>query len=275
MTWSKNKTNGVLTLVEFVGFVGTVISTARAAPRIARKIEDVDISEDTTIPQKAIIYTRAIGKDCITPLIFSTVTVTAMLAKDHQHKSQAAIASSYTLGKRLYDENRERIKQVMNDISPDTDNPNFFDNIEESRNGEPKNRKDIFYLEWSGRRFKSSKADVIEALELAKEQYNKRGCISFNDLYLYLGIVETKCGVQNGFADMGRMNHPELPKEEWDPIDIYIREVENPKKEGQIIYMICAGNSIEHVYWYEQILDLEERFDFEGSNREGEIWNSL
>lgn len=266
--------NKILTVIEFVGFVGTVITTARAAPKVAQKIESIDISEETTLSQKAIIYTKAIGKDCVTPLIFSAVTISAMLTKEHQYRSQAAIASSYTLGKRLYDENRERIKKVMNDICPDTEDPKFFDNVEESRNGEAKNRKQIFYLEWSGRRFKSSFSDVTEALELAKEQYSKRGCISFNDLYLYLGIVETKLGVENGFADMGRMNHPELPEGDWEPLDIYIREVSNPKKEDQIVYMICAGNNIEHVYWYNQLLDYEEHI-YSDPNRDGEIWNSL
>lgn len=263
------KRNKVLTVVELIGFVGTIITTARAAPIVARKLESIDISEDATLPQKAITYTKAVGKDCVTPLIFSTVTLSAMLAKDHQYRSQAAIASSYTLGKRLYDENRERIKKVMNDICPDTEDPKFFDNIEESRNGEAKNRKDIFYLEWSGRRFKSSFSDVTEALELAKQQYNEQGCISFNNLYLYLGIVETKCGVENGFADMGRMNHPNLPEGDWEPLDIYIREIANPKKEDQVIYMICSGNNIEHVWWYQAL------FDYEGLCRDGEIWNSL
>ena len=170
----------------------------------------------------------------------------------------------------MYDENKERIKEIVNDISPDTSDPAFFDNIEESKNGFPdKEKKDIFYLEWSGRRFKSTLSDVEEAIRFAVDQYNQKGCISFNNFYLYLGINETKLGVENGFADMGRMNDPNYPEKDWEPLDIYIREIKDPKHKGKVIYMICTGNSVEHVWWYEAL------FDYEGPDHSDEIWNSL
>ena len=267
---NRRRRNSILTFVEFFGFVGTVVTTARAAPKVAQKIKEVEVPEDSTLSEKAIAYTKAVAKDCVTPLIFGSVTLTAMLTKEHQYRSQAAIASSYTLGKRLYDENKERIKEIVNDISPDTSDPAFFDNIEESKNGFPdKEKKDIFYLEWSGRRFKSTLSDVEEAIRFAVDQYNQKGCISFNNFYLYLGINETKLGVENGFADMGRMNDPNYPEKDWEPLDIYIREIKDPKRKGKVIYMICTGNSVEHVWWYEAL------FDYEGPDHSDEIWNSL
>lgn len=289
MNWWKRNSNTIFTIVEFVGFVGTVVSTARATTKITKKLEyhnakqnkklaKVELApgvyteefREKTAKEKAVDWTRALFPEIVTPLIFGTITVTAMCCKQHQYVSQqTAIASSYTMAKRLYDENREKAKEIMDKINPfDTENETMCDNIEESMNGDPENRNDIFFLEYSGRRFKSNLADVQEALDLFDEQFKKSGCACFNDLYVYLGIAETKLGADNGFADMGRMNNPILPESEWQSIEWDIRKVTKAtginaedsvklEENGKYIYMISFNNYLVDVAFYQDMCNWE------------------
>lgn len=275
MNWWRRNSNTIFTIAEIIGFVGTVVTVTKAAIDISNKPEIKALNKkvvekeelvtgvtterlrDKTIKEKSAIIVKACFPECITPLIFTTVTIGAMACCKKQYASQAAIASGYTLAKRMYDENKEKVQEVINEInSIDKTDPNQFDNIEVSRNGDPKDNNDIFMFEWSGRRFKSSVPCVDEAIELCKEHFKKRGCISFNNIYLYNGINESKIGVENGFADMGRMNHPELPDNEWADLDMYRQEVEGP--DGRVIHMICVDNNVEWVWWFQTLLDHEE-----------------
>lgn len=266
MTWWKRNSNTVLMIVELVGFVGTVVTTAIAAPKVAKKIESIDISKDDPIPKKAVKTVRAVGRDCVTPLIFGTITISAMIGCKRQYMSQqAAIASSYTMFKRMYDENKEKVNEALDDICPlDLKNPSAFDEIEVSMNGDPDNRNDIFFLEYSGRRFKSSLSDVKEALDIFDEQFLKSGCASFNDLYVYLGIAETRLGAEYGFADMKRMNNPYCPESDWDHIEYDIRKVtkatginaedaQRLEESGKYIYMISFNNYSTDVAFYQDM----------------------
>jgi len=285
MNWWQRNSNTVLTIVEFVGFVGTVVSTGLAVSKISKKFEYEEFKKkkvvektefvpgvsgdqirDKTVKERSVDFVRAIFPEAVTPLIFGSVTIATMIGRKCQYSAvqQALIATAYPMGKRLYDEHKDEIKKAMDDICPlDAKDPEQFDNIEVSKNGSPENRNDIFMFEWSGRRFKSSVPDVDESIELCKQQFKEQGCISFNDIYLYHGINESKMGVENGFADMGRMNHPNLPDGEWEDLDIYRREVESP--DGRVIHMICVGNSVEHVWWYQAL------FDYEGQGRDDSL----
>ena len=285
MTWWRRNSNTVLTIVEVVGFVGTIVSTVRATSKISekpewiafkmdKKIEKEELApgvyterfRDKTIKERTVDLTKAVFPEAITPLIFGTVTMAAMVGTRHQYVSQqTAIASSYTMAKRLYDENRERVNEIMNDIRPlDPENPSALDDIEVSMNGDPDNRNDVFFLEYSGRRFKSSVADVEEALDLFNEQFRKSGCAAFNDLYVYLGIAETKLGADNGFCDLGRMYNPAIPEEEWENVEWSIRKVttatginaEDSKRledNGKFIYMISFNNYLTDVAFYQDM----------------------
>ena len=273
MNWWERNGNTVLTMVEFVGFVGTVVTTAIAAPKVAKKIENIDISEDDNIQQKAVKVVRTVGRDCIRPLIFGAVTIGAMAGCKRQYSNQAAIASAYTVGKRLYDEHKEKIQGVMDDICPiDTENPLMFDNIEESRNGDEKNRNDIFYLEYSGRRFKSNLKDVEDALEIASDEFFDMGTLLWNELYLILGIAETKLGSYMGFMDSERMDDPNLPKNDRGPLYWEIRKVtcgegisasESKKMQdnGKYIYMISFGNIPDDIAWYRDLDAWDEAYE--------------
>ena len=282
MNWWKKNSNTVLTVIEFVGFVGAMVSTVRATSKIINKpefqefkkrkrVEKIEYAPgvtgdqivDKTFKERVVDFCRAIFPEAITPVVCSAATLGCMIGRKSQY-SALFLSSAYPVGKRMYDEHEEEIKKIMNDISPlDTTDPEQFDNIEVSKNGSPENRNDIFMFEWSGRRFKSSIPDVDESIELCKRQFKEQGCISFNDIYLYNGINESKMGVENGFADMGRMNHPELPDGEWEELDIYRREVKGP--DGKVIHMICVGNSVEHVWWYQAL------FDYEGQGKEDSL----
>lgn len=284
----RHNSNKILTIVEIVGFVGALATTARAAPKIKKKIDQIPPVKDVkielatglysheiqpiTTKEKAVQVVRACFPECITPLIFSSVTLCAMIGSRRQYISQqAALASSYTMFKRLYDENKEKVDELMNDISPfDQNNPTATAAVEESMNGDPKDRNDIFFLEYSGRRFKSSIADVEEALELLDEQFQKTGIVKFNDLYLYLGIAETKLGVDNGFIDWFRLNNPE--HQESEHLEWTIRgvtkatgiNVEDAKKledNGDVIYMISFANTFErNVDFYQELSAYEEEY---------------
>lgn len=289
MNWWKRNSNSVLTAVEIFGFIGTVVTTVRATSKIQQKpeyyrfksnktLEKEELAQgvytehlrDKTKKERAVDFFRAMFPECVTPLIFGSITIGAMIGCKHQYMSQqAALASSYTVLKRMYDENRDKVQEIMDEISPlDHNNPTALDNIEESMNGEAGKRNDIFFLEYSGRRFKSNLADVEEALELFDEQFQKSGCASFNDLYLYLGIAETKLGVDNGFADSGRMNNPALPEDKWEHIEWSIRKVteatginDKESKEledsGKFIYMISVDNNLTSVSFYQDMSNWE------------------
>lgn len=280
--------NKILTIVEIVGFVGSLATTARAAPKVADKIKKlprvrhvknevapgVYSHEIEQIPNKerALMIARACFPECITPLIFSSVTLCAMVGTRRQFvNQQTAIASSYTMAKRLYDENKEKVNKLINDISPlDPNNPSALAAVEESMNGDPKDRNEVFFLEYSGRRFKSSRADVEEALELLDEQFQKTGLIKFNDLYLYLGIAESKLGVENGFIDWYRLNYPD--HQESEHLEWEIRGVtratginpEDAKKledNGEVIYMISFANTLEgNISFYQELVAAEEEY---------------
>lgn len=283
MNWWERNSNTVLTGLELVGFVGAIITTAMAAPKVKEKLDDIpkvrtkkvelvkgvytDELEPIPVKERAVMIVRSVGRDCITPIIFSTVTISAMIGANRNCAAiqQAAIASSYTMAKRLYDENKEKVNAIMDDICPlDKDNPSALTGLEESRNGDPKDRKDIFFLEYSGRRFKSSIADVEEALELADEQFQKTGILSFNNLYLYLGIAESKLGVDNGVIDWFRLNNPEHQESEhleWSLRAVTKDPETDPDKADDVIYMIELANSLEtNLELYREIAAYEDDY---------------
>lgn len=254
MTWWKQNGNTVLTFVEFIGFVGTVVTTAMAAPKVYEKIKEMDISKENLTPKKAIQVVRTVGKDCLKPFIFATVTVGAMAGCKRQYSNQAAIASAYTVGKHLYDEHKEKIQEIMDDICPE---PKTTD-IEESIIGDPKKRNKVFFLEYSGRRFIGDPEAIENALYELDDYYQLVGLLSGNDIYNSLGIVETKLGVDNGFADCKRLNNPEF--QESDHLDWSINDVTG--EDGKTIGVISFSNYLDNVVFYQTFIDQEkELFD--------------
>ena len=160
MNWWDRNGNTVLTTIGIVGFVGTIVTTAKAAPKIStklkqrrkKKIQKVELAPgvyssevvDLTPKENAVCIVQAMFPECVTPLIFGSITIGAMLGCKKQYAyQQTAIASTYTMMKRLYDENRSKVKKVMDDICPfETDNRTMFDNVEESMHGDPEDRRD-------------------------------------------------------------------------------------------------------------------------------------
>ena len=289
MNWWDRHGNTVLTVIEFIGFVGTVTTTAMAAPKIKQKLDcrrrkkivkqelapgvSTEYVEDLEFKENAVEIARCVFPECLTPLIFGTVTVLAMVGCKKQYSNQAELAAAYTVGKRLYDEHKEKIHKVMDDINPFESNDSlYFDNVEESKNGKPENRNDIFFLEYSGRRFKSNLKDVEDALEIANDEFFDMGTLLWNELYLVLGIAESKLGSYMGFLDSERMDNPNLPKNDRGPLYWQIRKVtcgegisalesEKMQENGKFIYMISFGNVPDDVTWYRDLDAWDEAYE--------------
>lgn len=285
MNWWDRHGNTVLTVIEFIGFVGTVTTTAMAAPKIKQKLDcrrrkkivkqelvpgvSTEYIEDLEFKENAVEIARCVFPECLTPLIFGTVTVAAMIGCKKQYSSQAEMAAFYTMGKRIYDEKKDKIQEVMDGINPFESNDSlYFDNIEESQNGEPGNNDEIFMLEYSNRRFKSKRALVEEALELASDEFFDMGNLLWNELYLYLGIAESKLGAYMGFADAERMDDPNLPRGDrgplyWDIKDVICGEGINAdeskklQEQGKTISVISFGNIPEDIAWFREITDYD------------------
>ncbi len=273
MSWWKRNSNTVLTAVELIGFVGAMVTTAIAAPKVKKKIDEIDIPKEATIKQKAVIYVRTVGRDCLTPIIFTAVTLGAMAGCKRQYAAanQAAIASSYTMAKRLYDENKERVNEIMDDICPlDSENQSTFESVEISKNGNPEEADEVFCLEYSGRRFKSKECWVREGLDLSSEHFQNDPIISWNDIYLYLGIAPTKMGADNGFIDDKRVNFPE--HQESDHLEYELRKVTRAtgideeeskrlEKNGDYIWLISFSNQHQqNLSFYHELKAFEEDY---------------
>ena len=174
-----------------------------------------------------------------------------MIGCRHQYVSQqAALASSYTMIKRMYDKNKEKVNAMLNDICPE---PHSKD-IEESTIGDPEKKNKIFFLEYSGRRFLGDPEAVENALYELDDYYQLVGLLSGNDIYNSLGIAETKLGVDNGFADCKRLDNPEF--QESDHLEWSINDV--PDGDDKTIGVISFGNHLDNVVFYQSIIDQEK-----------------
>lgn len=287
MGWWRRNSNTVLTVVSITSFVGALVTTARAAPKIAKKIEKIPKAKSVKVELAPGLYSHEIAPvtkkeyavevvkacfpECVTPLIFSAVTVASIVGCKRQYSNnQALIASSYTMTKRMYDQHKEKINKIINDINVlDPSNPSALSEIEVSKNIGPDEKDlDVFFLEYSGRRFKSTRANVEEALCCLDEQFQMTGSVSFNDLYLYLGIAETKLGVEHGFIDYKRIDYPDHQESEhvdWEirgvtrSTGIDNKESDKLEQEGEVIYLISFENGLEDVALYREIVDYEHQ----------------
>ena len=278
MNWWDRHGNTVLTVIEFIGFVGTVTTTAMAAPKIKQKLDcrrrkkivkqelapgvSTEYVEDLEFKENAVEIARCVFPECLTPLIFGTVTVLAMIGCKKQYSSQAELAAAYTVGKRLYDEHKEKIHEVMDDIRPtNEDNMSSLCKIEESKLGDPKKRTEIFLLEYSCRRFLADPEEVEKGLIRARNLLLEDPIgILGNELYSELGLMDSKIGAFFGFLSTEMMDDKSLSENEKGPLYWEIHDIVDPVDESRCVHVISFDNAIDEVSWFREMGTTEYYF---------------
>lgn len=291
MNWWDRHGNTVLTVIEFIGFVGTVTTTAMAAPKIKQKLDcrrrkkivkqelalgvSTEYVEDLELKENAVEIARCVFPECLTPLIFGTVTVAAMIGCKKQYSSQAELAAAYTVGKRLYDEHKEKIHEVMDEIRPtNEDDVSSLLKIEESKLGDPKKRTEVFLLEYSYRRFLADPEEVEKGLIRARTLLleDPIGLLG-NELYRELGIMDSKIGTFFGFLSTEMMDDDTLPENEKGPLYWEIYDIVDPTDENRCVHVISFHNAIDEVSWFREMGDTE--YYFQPYQIQEEIMRSL
>lgn len=204
----KRHAPAILTGLGVASMVGGTVLAVRATPEASRRVESVreETGEEPT-PKEAV---RAAWK-CYVPAVAMSGAGVALIVAANVVSSRrsAALVTAATISERALGEYRGKVGElfgeegagkVADSIAQDRLNANPVREGEVVRTGEG---DDLFYDVYSGRYFRSSRAKVEAAVNLANETLLRNGYFSLNDMYELEGLEPTRIGDEVGWHVSG------------------------------------------------------------------------
>lgn len=229
----------ILTGVGIAGVAITAYLSAKAAVEVVR----VTDNQRTDKKEK----TKLIIKSFSPAVVSGIVTASSLyFANDINRKQQASIMSAYLLTNNLLKEYKD---SATNDILKTVSKKNYSDEDIIEPEIPSTGDKILFYEEYSGRYFWSTR----DQMDLAEMRLNEKFCmdgqVNLNDFYKLLGLNTTDAGSVMGWSDSDVMRYGVNPIEfEYIPVwELPGKDVAINREVLMIIYPwppICAYEDI-------------------------------
>lgn len=222
----KNKAS-IYTGMALGGLFGTTILSGKNAISAYERTKDKDLDWK----QKAVIY----AEECLPTAVAMIFTSMCVVKADNTHRDieKGLLASIALANKKIDDLEQELTTEQKNEIKSDVAIRNIpqNDNIEIAKNSKG---TDLFYCEFSGRYFRATTEEVLNARYELNRQFQGWGYASLNDFYSYIagGLKKTHIGNSNGWqVYRGEEEYGYT----WIDIDIF--DIADPKT-GETLHII-------------------------------------
>ena len=208
---AKRKSATLLTIFGVVGLVATAISSARAAPKAIKLLEEKGLNKETPLLEKvkiaAPVYipTVAIGVSSALCIIGSNIL---------NKRAQAGLIGAYTLIEQTHRSYRRKVRELYGDeadqkiveeLAIERADKIYVSGayIGQTCNlslDESTGNLVLFYDNYSKRYFESTVEQVINAEYHLNRNYILRGYSVLNELYDFLGLEPVDFGNDMGWA---------------------------------------------------------------------------
>lgn len=195
--WQRNSST-VLTCMAGVGVVGTAVLAAKATPKALALIEEAkeEKEDDLTTLETVLVAAPAY----IPAVVTGAATLICLFGANALNKrQQAALTSAYALLDNSYKEFKAKVQEVygeegLNRIRSEIAKDHYDESVRTS------DEKQLYFDEWSGRWFESTKADVMAAQYELNRIMISDGGVYLNEWYDLVGLELTEAGEFMGWS---------------------------------------------------------------------------
>lgn len=203
----------ILTFAGGIGVITTAITAVNATPKALEKIDKAEKEKGEELTKLEVV--KVAGKTYIPTILIGAGTLACIFGANVLNKRhQAALVSAYTLIDSSYKEYKRKLKElygeeahenIVNAIAIEKAEDMYIrgaymcgtcDLTSDKSCSDPV----VFYDEYSGRFFKSTIEQVLQAEYHLNRNYILRGYSYLNEFYEFLGIEETDYGSVLGWT---------------------------------------------------------------------------
>lgn len=191
----------ILTCLGGVGLIATSVMTAKATPKAMLLLEEAKEEKGESLTTFEVVKTTAIT---YAPAVLTGAATLACIfgANALNKRAQASLVSAYALVDNAYKEYRKKTVELYGDDANERIVEEIAkDKFEETDIVIADDNKQLFYEEFSGRYFESTRESVIAA----QYEMNRRLAVEYGGLYLNewfdaLGLEHTDYGEHLGWS---------------------------------------------------------------------------
>lgn len=195
----KRNSSTILTCIGGAGVVTTAVMAAKATPKAVRLLEQAKEEKGEELTKFEVV--QVAGPAYIPSIVTGTATLACVFGANMLNKrQQASLVSAYALLDNSYKEYKKKVAElydesvdykVREEIAKDK-----YDDYED----EPEDDKELFYDDFSGRYFRATKEDVMQAEYRLNRNMVMRGYAYLNEFYEEIGVEPLDAGYALGWS---------------------------------------------------------------------------
>lgn len=198
------KRNGatILTCAGGVGVIATTVMAVKATPKALQRLEAAKKEKGEDLTKLEMV--KAAGPAYIPTVLTGVGTLACIFGANSLNKrQQASLISAYALVDSSYKDYKNKAAELY---GTESDQKIKEEVAKDKHNGEePDDDKELYYDEFSGRYFESTKYDVQRAEYRLNQELHSCGWVVVNEFYEWLGMDPIDGGDILGWSEGG--NH--------------------------------------------------------------------
>ena len=199
------KRNGstILTCIGGVGVVTTTVLAVKATPKAVKLLDQAKEEKGEELTKLEMV--KIAGPSYI-PTIMTGVTTLACIFGSNvlSKRQQTSLIGAYTLIDNSYKGYKNKVKELYGTEGSDQVRDEIAKDTYEAQQIKVSDDKELFYDEFSGQYFESTKADVINAEYRLNRDIQTQGWAILSDFYNMLGVDYDDGGIL-GWSEGGNL----------------------------------------------------------------------
>lgn len=183
----KRNSATILTCIGGAGTVATAVMAVKATPKALYLLEQAKMEKGEELTKLEVIQTA--GPCYIPSVLVGSATLAAIFGANILNKQQqAALTSAYALLSTSYNEYKDKVKEMLGE---DGEIEIRNEIVKDKYTGDEKKDYDdteLFYDEYSGRYFNSTKYKVQRAAYELNRDIHMRGWATIDEFYEHIGL---------------------------------------------------------------------------------------
>lgn len=196
----KRNSSTILTCVGAIGVVGTAVMTAKATPKALMLLEEAEKEKGEKLSKVEVV--KVAGPVYIPAALVGASTIACVFGANILNKrKQAALMSAYALLENSYKEYKDKVKEMLGEeTEKDILDEVVKDKLKEEDISEEDDGLELFFDEFSGRYFRTTKDKVRQAEYSINRTLVMRDYAYLNEFYEELGLEEIESGYELGWS---------------------------------------------------------------------------
>ena len=189
----------ILTCIGGVGVAVTTVMAIQATPKALKLIEEAKEEKGENLTKLEIV--KVAGPAYIPTALIGVSTIACIFgANALNKKQQAALMSAYALVDNSYKEYRGKVKELYGEEADDNVKAEIAKDKYDEEKLEFEGDEQLFYDNYSGRYFESTKLKVMQAEYSLNRDLAMQECVTLNMFYEYLGLEPIESGEALGWS---------------------------------------------------------------------------